>query len=238
MALLELCRISHHFSGVRALGGVDLAIEPGSVHGLIGPNGAGKTTVFNVITGIVRADAGEVLFKGRPVGGLSSVARARLGIQRLFQTTQLFATLTVDQHFQLVGGCDRGWSQRLELNPWLGLRPPELSFGIARQVELALVLSRPCDLLLLDEPAAGLTGEERQRMASLLRTVRDSGTTIILVEHDLDWTLKLVDRMTVLDRGRVIADGRPLAVAGDPAVRAAYLGEEPDGLKGLREESR
>lgn len=231
MALLELRGVTHGFQGIRALDDVHLMVPAGAIHGLIGPNGAGKTTVFNVISGLLRPEKGQILFNGLSVGQWAPVTRARAGIQRVFQITQLFTTLTLREHFKVVEANLDDWPQRLGLQDWLDRRPPELPFGISRQAELALVLSRPSKLLLLDEPAAGLTAEERERMAQLLRMVSQSGRTIVLVEHDLDWTLRVVQRMTVLDRGRVIVEGEPGEVAQDARVRAVYLGEPTPGTE-------
>lgn len=231
--VLQLTGIVLAFQGIRAVDGIDLHVAAGALHGVIGPNGAGKTTVFNVITGLVRPTRGRVLYRGQDITKWPPHRRARAGIARVFQLTQLFRTLTVREHLELTGGTDRAerWIEEWDLGGWLDRRPPELPHGVARHVELMLALSVPSSLLLLDEPAAGLTIQERERLGSALKEFMASGShTVMLVEHDLTWTLGLVNQLTVLDRGRVIAHGDPLTVAASDAVRAAYLGEEREGF--------
>ncbi len=233
-ALLEIRHVSLWYHGVHALRDVDLTVEKGRLHGLIGPNGAGKTTLFNVMTGLTPPGSGTLLYEGQSIGSWSTARRARSGIQRVFQITQLFSSLSIQDHFSLLAGKDAAdpWIERLNLKPWLSRKPPELPFGVARQVELALVLSIPCRLLLLDEPAAGLTELERTRLGQILKELIAMGYTAMVVEHDLDWTVRLVDTLTVLDRGTVIATGDPKSVAHSRAVRAAYLGEDPTEAEG------
>lgn len=221
--LLVLHQVTHDFQGIRALDNINLTVSTGSIHGLIGPNGAGKTTVFNAITGVIRPK-GMVTFDGQMIGHWPLWARSRAGIQRVFQVTQLYRSLTIRDHFRMTRNPTE-WVDRLGLQAWLDKRPNELPFGIGRLVELAIALSSSCRLLLLDEPAAGLSDEERKRLLTILNDVRDRGHTIMVVEHDLQWTMKLVDRLTVLDRGHILCDGDPPSVASSDAVRAAYLGE-------------
>jgi len=221
------------FQGVRAVDGVDLVVNAGEIHGLIGPNGAGKTTVFNLITGLVRPDRGRIWFQGHDMTYWPPYRRAQAGITRVFQLTQLFRTLTIREHLELTGGLNRAvrWIDTWDLGGWLSRRPPELPHGVARHVELMLALSTPSRLVLLDEPAAGLTMQERERLGQVLKeflAIEDH--TVMVVEHDLAWTLGLVTRLTVLDRGRVIAHGDPQTVANSDAVRKAYLGEEREGF--------
>lgn len=232
-AVLEAQGLARRFAGVTAVHDFDLALERGAIHGLIGPNGAGKTTVFNLLTGLVRPSSGRILLEGRDVSRHPADRRARLGIGRVFQRTQLFATLTVREHLELVDprGVGDRWVQAFGLGPWLALQPGALPHGVARKVEIAAALAAGSPVLLLDEPAAGLTEDERRDLGTLLRAARQDGRTLLVVEHDLEWTLRLVDRLTVLDNGRAIADGEPAAVAAAPAVRRAYLGAE-DGDTG------
>ncbi len=220
--------IRRRFAGVTAVDDFSLSLPQGEIHGLIGPNGAGKTTVFNLLTGLLRPSAGRISLLGRDVSRWSADRRARAGLGRVFQRTQLFATLNVAEHLALVDPAGRGqtWLEALGLQGFRSALPAELPHGIARKVELAAVLATGSPVLLLDEPAAGLTEEERQDLALLLRAAREQGRTLLVVEHDLEWTLSLVDRLTVLEGGRTIASGDPGAVARDARVRVAYLGEE------------
>ncbi len=226
--VLEARGLSRHFHGVIAVDAVDLRLEQGTVHGLIGPNGAGKTTLFNLLTGLVRPTRGRVLLEGRDITAWSPDRRARSGLGRVFQRTQLFATLPVREHLRLVdprtGG--QAWIEPFGLGPWLDRLPATLPHGVARKVELASALAASGQVLLLDEPAAGLTEEERQDLGGLLRLALTQGRTLLVVEHDLEWVVDLADRLTVLDFGKVIAQGPPREVAASPAVRLAYLGEE------------
>ena len=226
--VLEAKGVSRHFHGVVAVDGVDLRLERGTIHGLIGPNGAGKTTLFNLLTGLLLPSRGTVLLDGRDITRWSPSRRARQGLGRVFQRTQLFATLSVRDHLRLVSPGDGGgaWIEAFGLEPWLEHLPGTLPHGVARKVELASALAADAQVLLLDEPAAGLTEEERQELGQLLRLALDEGRTLLLVEHDLEWVVDLAHRLTVLDFGKVIADGAPREVAASTAVRLAYLGEE------------
>ena len=226
--MLEARGISRHFRGVIAVDDVSLRLERGTIHGLIGPNGAGKTTLFNLLTGLVRPTRGRVLLAGRDITGWSAARRARAGLGRVFQRTQLFATLPVQEHLKLVDPrtAGRAWVEVFALGPWLHHLPATLPHGVARKVELASALAAGASILLLDEPAAGLTEDERQDLGRLLQLAQAQGRTLLIVEHDLEWVVDLADRLTVLDFGKVIADGPPHEVAASPAVRLAYLGEE------------
>ncbi len=225
---LEADGLVRRFAGVTAVEGFSLRIARGEIHGLIGPNGAGKTTVFNLLTGLLRPSAGRISLLGRDVSARSADARARAGLGRVFQRTQLFATLTISEHLALVDPAARGgqWVEAFGLGGWLASFPMALPHGVARKVELALALAKGSPVLLLDEPAAGLTEVERRDLSHLLRAARDDARTLLVVEHDLEWTLSLVDRLSVLDGGRTIAAGQPQEVVRDPKVRLAYLGEE------------
>lgn len=249
--LLVLRGVRRRFGGVVALDGLDLAVVAGTVHGLIGPNGSGKTTALNVISGVYRPDAGEVLLDGRPVGGLSPNRLAKLGVARTFQNLRLFGELTVLENVQVgqhrwhrppllasLLGLPAARAQEAAaaraaalLAAWLGLgdvlhQPAlDLPHGRQRRLELARALAARPRLLLLDEPAAGLSGTEIAELRTLIEQARAAGTTVLLVEHHLELVLDLCDRVTVLDRGRVIAEGPPAAVRADPRVAEAYLGQ-------------
>lgn len=226
---LQAIRLTKRFAGLVAVQAVDLNVRLGSIHGLIGPNGAGKTTVFNLLSGLLRPTSGNIYLFGEDVTGLTAYRRARRGLGRLFQVPQLFPSLTVEQHLQLVASSVRiehiSWVERLGLAQWLPYLPPALPFGIRRKVELALVVLTEPQVLLLDEPAAGLGVAEKAELKGWLRELsRRQGKTILLVEHDMEWTLDVVDHLTVMAGGRIIADGEPGTVCALSAVQEAYLG--------------
>jgi branched-chain amino acid transport system ATP-binding protein len=249
-ALLEIDGVSVRFGGLTAVDGVDLAVPEGAIHGVIGPNGAGKTTLFNAITGLVQVSDGTISFAGEDVTDRTAHRRARLGMRRTFQSVQLLPQLTVlenvliGMHDQirentflaLLSGRSRAeeeaQQQVIATLTFLGIgntlfrRPVELSFADQRFVEIARAIVAKPRLLMLDEPAAGLSPAEVTALNALLRRIcAESGITILLVEHVLSLVLDVSHRITVLDGGRVIAEGTPAEVEADERVRAAYLGE-------------
>jgi len=232
------------FGGLRALEDVTLRVEPGERRAIIGPNGAGKTTLFNIITGIFPPTAGRILFDGRDITDLPPHRRAQLGLGRTFQITTLFPKLSVRDNVLLaVQAADPArftLHRRVEAYPHLfrqaeellerwGLRDRAaapvrfLSHGEQRQVEILLALAIRPKVLLLDEPAAGLSPAETATLADLIRGLPRE-TTILLIEHDMDVAFTLTDRISVLHYGRVVAEGPPDAVRRDPHVAAIYLG--------------
>ena len=245
--VLRLSGVTKSFGGVRAVDDVSLAVHSGTVHSLIGPNGAGKTTVVNLVSGFDRPDSGTIELFGEPVGGRSAVAIARRGLVRTFQTPQLFEDLSVADNV-LVGAAGHrlGWVaaalagaggdvaitraravQALEavgLADLAGTPSADLPFGHRRRLEIARALAAGARMLMLDEPAAGLAPSEVEALDALLVRLRAAGLTVVLIEHHVALVMAVSDRVTVLDEGRVIADGAPAAVQRDPAVLAAYLG--------------
>jgi branched-chain amino acid transport system ATP-binding protein len=249
-ALLSVENIVKRFSGITALSDVSLRVESGETVGLIGPNGAGKTTLFNCLLGILRADGGRVVFDGRDITGWSVARRSRAGFGRTFQRIELFAGMTVVEHFLVAARARRGsarlWKDVLGLDrptaedreeadrtlELLGLtdvatRPIEaLSLGRGRLVEVGRALMVEPKLLLLDEPSSGLDRAETAELTGTLDVVnRDRGTAILLVEHDVEMVQQFASRLYVLDFGTLIAEGPTRAVMSDPSVRQAYLGE-------------
>ncbi len=249
-ASLELDRVSRAFGGLQALRDVSFRVEAGTIHALIGPNGAGKTTLINVITGFYRADAGRIRIDDRIVSLSSMSAAARHGVVRTFQTIKLFGDMTVLEHV-MVGFARHSrsgiWSaltgsrrskeetrknlaEARKLIRFVGLegleeRPANvLPYGHRRLLEIARALAVMPKLLLLDEPAAGLVAEEIEALAAVIRRLKASGMTVLLVEHHMDLVVSISDRVTVLDYGVVIANDTPAAIQRDEKVIKAYLG--------------
>lgn len=251
MALLQATDISKRFGGIEALTRLSLTVDEGEAVGVVGPNGAGKTTLFNCLFGLTRPDTGRVTFDGVRIDVLPTYRRARLGIGRTFQRLELFTGMTPRQHVLVTervrNGTGRLWKDLVglgrprrdelevarELLELVGLAevadlPVEaLSLGTGRLVELARALAGQPRLLMLDEPSSGLDDTETEDVVALVNRVRsDRHSAVVLVEHDLEVVAATVDRLVVLESGRLIANGPVEAVLADPAVRRAYLGEK------------
>jgi branched-chain amino acid transport system ATP-binding protein len=243
MPLLEARGLSKRFGGLEAVSGVDLRLERGEIRALIGPNGAGKTTLVGLISGRLPPTAGEVRFGGRDITGLRSWERAALGIVYTFQVTSIYRNLSVRDNVGLA-------AQRRRLQgvlDWLALdsaavakdvdaalervglaglgarQAGTLAYGHQRVLELAMALALEPALLVLDEPTQGLAGDEIDALCRLAREISGT-TTVLLIEHNMAVVLELADRVTVMDRGRVIAEGTPREIEAHPEVQRAYLG--------------
>jgi branched-chain amino acid transport system permease protein len=252
-ALLVVSDLKRTFGGVKAVDGISFQVEQGSIHGLIGPNGSGKSTLVNVVSGVYAPSSGRILLAGARVRpGLVPMARA--GVARTFQNLQLFGELSALDNvmvalrdvFRLplplvIAGLGRGEERRaqadaLALLAFVGLedqaRVParDLPYGAQRFLELARALARRPALLLLDEPAAGLAHPDVLRLIGIIRAVHRRGVTILLIEHHMDVVSELCDQVTVMDGGRMLAEGAPAAVKRNPLVLEAYLGAPPEGL--------
>ncbi len=249
--LLELTGIGKRFGGLAALSDVSLHINRGEIYGLIGPNGAGKTTLFNILTGLYQADSGRFQFDNLEYGGRCKPhVLAQAGIARTFQNIRLFANMSVlenvmvGRHVRTRTGIwgalmrttaarneEHAIAQRAhELLRYVGIArrtqtlAKNLSYGEQRRLEIARALATDPKLLALDEPAAGMNATETENLKALLQTIRASGVTVLLIEHDVKLILGLCDRVAVLDYGKKIAEGVPEEVRRNPAVIAAYLG--------------
>ena len=244
--VLETHGLSKSFGGVRAVSGVDLAMPKGEIRALIGPNGAGKTTFFNMLTGQLRADAGAVLFKGERLSGLPPYAVWRRGVSRTFQITATFASLTALDNVRVARLSHAGKTYSLleaagrlqadearALLDQVGLLDQAervaavLAYGDLKKLELAVALANDPEVLLLDEPTAGMAPAERGALMALTqRIARARGLTVLFTEHDMDVVFAVADRIMVLHQGRVIAEGPPAQVRADAQVQRVYLGEE------------
>ncbi len=239
MAMLEIREVSVRFGGHLVVDDVSIDVNEGAITGLIGPNGAGKTTTFNVITGLQPPTRGRIRMAGTDLTRASAHKRARAGIARTFQRLELFGSLTVRDNVLTAAELHRVDGQRPEdvadaLVERVGLaglgrqRADALSTGNARLVELARALACQPRVLLMDEPASGLDEDETDRFAALLNDLAGDGLAILLVEHDVPLVMRLCQDVTVLNFGRVLAQGTPKEIQADPQVVDAYLGQGVD----------
>lgn len=246
MPLLECRGLVRRFGALVAVDDVDMTVEPGEIRAVIGPNGAGKSTFFNLVTGTLKPSAGRVVFAGEDVTGMPVHVVAQKGIARTFQHCHVFPALTVRENVRVAAQareagrwrCLGGGSvlarsatvadeamDRLRLTRLADATAAMLSHGDQRLLEVAMAIAQRPRLLMLDEPTQGLSIEETARAVQILKDMLAAGEiSVLLVEHDMEVVFQLADNITVLHRGRVIADGRPDAVRADSGVRAAYLG--------------
>jgi branched-chain amino acid transport system permease protein len=249
--MVRVDRVSKQFRGLKALDDVSLMVGTGEIRGVVGPNGSGKTTLFNVISGLYRPTTGRIEFRGRDMTGRAPYRLARAGMSRTFQNLRLFPALTVRENVLVALDRSRtadSWRyvlrplsvrrrdldlrakadavlDRYGLTEFAGLPPKSLPYGTQRRVEIARAVAAGPSLLLLDEPAAGLNGEEVRQLREMVRSIRDSGITVIIIEHNMGLVMSLCEKVTVLASGKVIAEGTPAEVAATPAVIEAYLGD-------------
>jgi ABC-type branched-subunit amino acid transport system ATPase component len=246
-AMLALIGVSKHFGGVRAVDDLSLTLDRGQIYGLIGPNGSGKSTIVNLVTGVFPVTAGRIEFEGRDVTAARPHVLVAGGIARTFQNIRLFGDLTVWENLWVatnsaedkarssllarwLGGSRAARAEMLPLLEFSGLGGKaddlarNLAFGEQRRLELARALAAKPRLLLLDEPAAGMNSEEIGQLAARIRSLRDDGVTVLLIEHVMELVMGVTERIAVLNFGRKIAEGTPAEVQANAAVRQAYLG--------------
>jgi branched-chain amino acid transport system ATP-binding protein len=254
--LLEVDNVTMRFGGLVALDEISFGIRRGEILGLIGPNGAGKTTCFNAMTGVYRPTSGEVRLEGKALGNASRHAITQLGIARTFQNIRLFSEMTALENVvvgtdarhktSLLGALVRSPRHHREekaavekamaLLEFVGIadraadRAKNLPYGYQRRLEIARALATEPKLLCLDEPAAGFNPAEKEELMGLIRTIRDDGYTVLLIEHDMKLVMGVTDRIVVLEFGKKIAEGQPAEIRENPAVIAAYLGVPDDDV--------
>ncbi|MFB6246496.1 MAG: ABC transporter ATP-binding protein [Candidatus Pacearchaeota archaeon] len=242
--MLKVQNLKKHFGGVKAINGSSFNVEPGKITALIGPNGSGKTTVFNIISGIVEEDGGKVKLGKKDITHDGPDKVANKGVSRLFQKSALFENMSVKENLSLAIDNEdvKFWKnlfsepkrseerikeilKMVEMNGFENKRAEDLSFGQKRLVEIGRSILKKHDMLMLDEPVAGVNPKVRDKIKEILLDMKKQGKTVFLVEHDMNFTFDVADKIIVMDHGKVIAEGTPKQIKNNKKVLDAYLGE-------------
>jgi len=245
--MLKVQNLKKYFGGVKAVNDCNFEVQEKTITALIGPNGSGKTTVFNLISGILKTDDGKIIFDNKDITNLSPETISNIGISRLFQQSRLFNNLTVKENLLLAFDNEdtKFWKnflgknkitkeklekvreilKEIEMDGFLNKLARDLSYGQKRLIELARTILNPHKLLILDEPLAGVNPKLRKIIEKILLRLKKSGETILLIEHDMDFSFRVSDKIIVMDEGRVIAEGEPKEIKNNPKVLEAYLGD-------------
>ncbi len=248
--MLKVNNVGKSFGGLKALTNLTFSIEKNMINSIIGPNGAGKTTAFNLLTGVLKADCGEIIFESKNLTNLKPHKIAELGITRTFQNLQIFSNMTVLENvitgmhlrtksnlLHAMFGLNKKEEKKLKersletlellgLKKYAFLKSGSLPFGILRQVEIARALAASPKLILMDEPAAGLNPFETEELGVKIKEIIKTGVTVLLIEHDMNLVMDISDKITVLNFGQKIACGNPREIQKNPLVLKAYLGED------------
>jgi len=245
--MLKCTNLKKYFGGIKAVDNCSFEVKEGTITALIGPNGSGKTTVFNLISGVLKEDSGKIIFDNVDITHFSPEAVSNLGISRLFQQSRLFENLTVKENLLLaldnedtkfwknLFGFNKITKEKeekikemlniVEMKNFENKLTRELSYGQKRLVELIRTILNPHKFLMLDEPVAGVNPKLREKIKEILLKLKNQGETILLIEHDMNFTLKVSDWIIVMEKGKVIAEGKPEEIKTNPKVLEAYLGE-------------
>jgi len=231
MKALEIKHVSKSYGGLTVLKDVCFTLEQGERKAIIGPNGAGKTTLFNIISGILKPDSGEIYLLGQNVTRLATYLRARLGLARTFQRNTLFNSLSIEANIELALRHDRSGSKTMDILKSWGLWEKrkvlvkELSYGEQRQIEILLALVQSPKIIILDEPTAGMSPMETEMITQMIKSLSRE-ITVLIIEHDMDVVFDLADRISVLHYGQILCEGSPEEIKSNPLVKEVYLGTD------------
>lgn len=227
--MLSLKNVSKSFGGVKAVDRCSFEVKENTITSLIGPNGAGKTTVFNIISGLTKADAGTIRLSGKNATDMPAYKIAQSGISRTFQLTKVFRNLSIKDNLLIAKKTDEGEMKKIlksvYLEKSLETIASELSYGQQRLLEMARALLMPHSLLMLDEPTAGVNPKIRQELKVILKNLRKEGKTVFLIEHDMEFVMEISDEVIVLNEGKILKIGKPKQIMNDKKVLEAYLGK-------------